>query len=84
MGYDHCRRRAPPPEAMTKGRELLGGRATLRRNRATLGDRQLRLGRDGRWYPFRRSGPGAGTSTWTPEGSPLDAPGGLGEAEVIR
>jgi hypothetical protein len=68
---------SPPPEAMTKGRELLGGRATLRRNRATLGDRQLRLGRDGRWYPFRRSTPGAGAGTWAPDGAPLEAPGGL-------
>ncbi len=70
---------APPPEAMTKGRELLGGRATLRHNRATLGDRQLRLGRDGRWYPFRRSGPGDKAGTWTPDGSPIEGPTGKAE-----
>lgn len=58
---------------MIKGRELLGGPATLRGNRATLGDRQLRLGRDGRWYPFRRSGRGARTGPWTPDGAPVEA-----------
>ncbi len=64
---------SPQREAMTKGRELLGGRATVRGNRATLADRQLRLGRDGRWYPFRRSGRGAGAGTWTPDGAPIEA-----------
>jgi hypothetical protein len=61
-----------PRSSMTAGRDLLGGRATLRRNRATFGDRQLRLGRDGRWYPFRRSGRGAGTPLWTPDGPPIE------------
>jgi hypothetical protein len=61
-----------PRSSMTAGRDLLGGRATLRRNRATFGDRQLRLGRDGRWYPFRRSGRGAGTPLWTPDGPPVE------------
>jgi hypothetical protein len=55
-------------EAMMKGRALLGGQATVRRNRVTLADRQLRLGRDGRWYPFRRSGRGSGAAAWTPDG----------------
>jgi hypothetical protein len=64
---------SPPGDAMTKGRELLGGRATVRGNRATHADRQLRLGRDGRWYPFRRSGRGAGAGTWTPDGAPIEA-----------
>ncbi|MGO9658107.1 MAG: SWIM zinc finger family protein [Acidimicrobiales bacterium] len=63
----------PPSHEMIKGRELLGGPATLRGNRATLGDRQLRLGRDGRWYPFRRSGRGARTGPWTPDGAPVEA-----------
>ena len=58
-----------PRASMMGGRVLLGGRATVRRNRATLVDRQLRLGRDGRWYPFRRSG--RGTGAWTPDGVPL-------------
>ena len=59
----------PQRDSMMRGRALLGGRATVRRNRATLGDRQLRLGRDGRWYPFRRSGRGAAAGTWTPDGA---------------
>jgi hypothetical protein len=64
---------SPRRDEMMKGRELLGGQATLRGNRATLGNRQLRLGREGRWYPFRRSGRGAGAGTWTPDGAPLEA-----------
>jgi hypothetical protein len=60
-------------EPMVQGRALLGGQATVRRNRVTLADRQLRLGRDGRWYPFRRSGRSAGAVTWTPDGAPIEA-----------
>ncbi|MDA8265934.1 MAG: SWIM zinc finger family protein [Actinomycetota bacterium] len=60
-----------PPEVMAKGRALLGQGATVRRNRVTLGARQLRLGRDGRWYPFRRSG--RGTGAWAPDGPPTEA-----------
>jgi hypothetical protein len=59
-------------EAMMKGRALLGGQATVRRNRVTLADRQLRLGRDGRWYPFRRSGHASGAAAWTPDGPPIE------------
>jgi hypothetical protein len=66
---------SPPHGQMTRGRELLAGQATLRGNGATLGNRQLRLGRDGRWYPFRRSGRGAGAGTWTPDGAPIEAAG---------
>ena len=44
-----------PRESMRRGQTMLGEQATVRRNRATCGDRQLRLGRDGRWYPFRRA-----------------------------
>jgi hypothetical protein len=62
-------------DSMMRGRALLGGRATVRRNRATLGDRQLRLGRDGRWYPFRRSGRGTGVGMWTPDGAPVEVDG---------
>ncbi len=61
-----------PRDSMTVGRALLGGQATVRRNRATLGERQLRLGRDGRWYPFRRSGRGAGAGAWMPDGTPIE------------
>ncbi|ASO20526.1 putative Zn finger protein [Actinoalloteichus hoggarensis] len=41
------------------------------RNRWTADDRgvQLRLGRDGRWYPFRRDG-----DSWHPAGPPGDDP----------
>jgi len=61
-----------PRDSMTVGRALLGAQATIRRNRATLGERQLRLGRDGRWYPFRRSGRGASAAVWTPDGAPIE------------
>ncbi len=61
-----------PRGAMALGRAMLGGQATVRRNRATLGERQLRLGRDGRWYPFRRAGRGTGAAVWTPDGAPVE------------
>ncbi len=60
-----------PRGSMTVGRALLGAQATVRRNRATLGERQLRLGRDGRWYPFRRSARGRSAAAWTPDGAPI-------------
>jgi hypothetical protein len=63
-----------PRDSMMSGRALLGGQARIRHNRVTLGERQLRLGRDGRWYPFRRSGRGAGgagAGAWTPDGAPI-------------
>jgi hypothetical protein len=62
-----------PRDSMLSGRELLGERATVRRNRVTLGERQLRLGRNGRWYPFRRSRRGTGAAVWTPDGTPVEA-----------
>ncbi len=58
----------PPPSALTFGRMLLGAAASAWRNRLTLDDRQLRLGRDGRWYPFRRRRNGS----WDPDGPPLE------------
>jgi len=64
-----------PRDSMVSGRARLGGQATVRRNRATSGERQLRLGRDGRWYPFRRSGRGAGAGAWTPDGVPIEGDG---------
>lgn len=57
-------------EDMAKGRELLGTGATVWRNRVTLGDRQLRLGRDGRWYPFRRQARRP-SGAWLPDGVPV-------------
>lgn len=59
----------PGPGPLSVGRALLGRSARSWRNRVTLGERQLRLGRDGRWYPFRRDG----TGHWSPDGSPLAA-----------
>jgi len=44
----------PPPDAMAEGREALGSGARASANRVTLGDRQMRLGRDGTWYPYRK------------------------------
>ncbi|MDA8072993.1 MAG: SWIM zinc finger family protein [Actinomycetota bacterium] len=57
----------PGAEVLAGGRALLGPGASGRRNRVTLGDRQLRLGRDGRWYPYRKVGAG-----WDPDGAPVD------------
>ncbi len=57
----------PPPGALEGARRLLGKGAAARRNRVTLGERQLRLGRDGRLHPYRR---GAGRE-WEPDGPPF-------------
>ncbi|MDA8076349.1 MAG: SWIM zinc finger family protein [Actinomycetota bacterium] len=59
----------PGPSAMAEGRDLLGEHATLRRNRLTAADRQLRLGRDGCWYPYRKASDGG----WDPDGPGLPA-----------
>ena len=59
----------PSPSALATGRMLLGEAASAWRNRLTLGDRQLRLGPDGRWYPLRRRRGGS----WDPDGPPLEA-----------
>jgi hypothetical protein len=59
-----------PAEALAAGRAMLGTGARGRRNRVTLTERQLRLGRDGRWYPYRRSGRNG--SVWQPDGPPHD------------
>lgn len=59
----------PSPSTLAIGRMLLGEAASAWRNRLTLGDRQLRLGRDGRWYPFRRGR----DASWDPDGRPLEA-----------
>ncbi|MGZ4618828.1 MAG: hypothetical protein ACXV3F_08910 [Frankiaceae bacterium] len=57
--------RGPPVE----GKEALGPGARVWRNRVTLGGRQLRLGRDGRWYGFARASVG-----WDLRGAPDDDP----------
>jgi hypothetical protein len=54
----------PGRDDLQDGRRQLGKGATARRNRVTLGDRQLRLGQDGRWYPYRRSA----DRGWDPDG----------------
>jgi hypothetical protein len=77
----------PSQEQLRSGRAVAGAGVTARRNRLTRGDRQLRLGRDGRWYPFRKSRAG-----WDPDGPPLaekpvrpTAPAGSGDpAEAAR
>jgi len=56
----------PTPEQLWSGRAAAGAGVVARRNRLTRGDRQLRLGRDGRWYPFRKAKAG-----WDPDGPPL-------------
>lgn len=54
---------SPPPEDLLEGRAALGGQVRAWRNRLTRGSRQLRLGRDHRWHPYRRVGP-----AWEPAG----------------
>src|SRR6266511_1208370 len=60
----------PSPSALAIGRMQIGRASSAWRNRLTLGDRQLRLGRDGRWYPFRRRR----DASWDPDGQPLESP----------
>jgi uncharacterized Zn finger protein len=60
---------SPEAALMQEGIERLGPRATLWRNRVTLEGRQLRLGKDRCWYPFRK-GPG---SSWLLDGEPFAA-----------
>jgi hypothetical protein len=57
----------PGPVPLAAGRVLLGSAATVGRNRVTFGEHQLRLGRDGRWYPFRKDRAGR----WNPDGAPV-------------
>jgi uncharacterized Zn finger protein len=56
----------PDSDRLAVGRSLLGSGATARHNRVTLGERQLRLGRSGRWYPFRKD-----RGSWSPDGAPI-------------
>lgn len=61
----------PPAGRLTPGEGLLPGKGPARtwRNRLTRGEHQLRLGRDGLWYPYRRSG----RAGWEPSGPPVAA-----------
>lgn len=61
----------PGPVAMAEGRQLLGSPSTTRRNRVTAGDAQIRLGRDGCWYRYRRASDGG----WDPDGPGVPAAG---------
>lgn len=75
----------PGPVPVLAGHAMLGPGATARRNRVTLGERQLRLGRDGRWYPFRKDRAGR----WNPDGVPItpvadDEVGNLQEEADVR
>ncbi|MFH8573563.1 SWF or SNF family helicase [Streptomyces sp. NPDC017993] len=74
--------RSPEPEALARATDSLASawqegdtRPRLRaaRNRWTVvgGDAQLRYGRDGRWWPFRKEG-----GQWAPAGPPTDDPAG--------
>ena len=56
----------PEASELDEARSALGPGAKAWRNRITAGDRQIRIGRDGRWYPYRRSG-----ESWDPQGTPL-------------
>lgn len=68
----------PDPSLAEAGRALLGPGATLRKNRVTLGARQLRLGPDGRWYPFSKERNG----TWAPAGPAIEIARSDADAEV--
>ena len=57
----------PHPAELAPGLQSLGPSTIVRRNRLTHGDEQLRLGRDGRWYPFRKTRHG-----WDPNGPPFE------------
>jgi uncharacterized Zn finger protein len=67
--------------ALAAGRAALaertGGRPRVTRNRVTSGGAQLRLGRDGRWYPYTKSG-----TDWDPAGPPDPNPATA--ASVLR
>ena len=57
----------PDPGQLDPGRRRLGSSAITRRNRLTRDDEQLRLGRDGSWYPYRKTRHG-----WDPDGPPFE------------
>lgn len=53
----------PAAGALAAGRAALGTGARAKDNQLTAGDRQLRLGSDGRWYPYLRK-----AGRWDPVG----------------
>ena len=57
----------PAPELLAVGRRALGPGVRASRNRLTKGDRQLRLGRDGRFYPYAKV-----RGRWHPDGRGLE------------
>lgn len=69
----------PEAAALAPGRGILGSGAVVRHNRVTKGERQLRLGRDGRWYPYSKDK----ARRWSPDGPPITAPrpGDLGDLD---
>jgi SWIM zinc finger len=52
----------PSPSDLAPGRAELGARSRVSANRVSLGDRQLRLGRDRKWYRYRKV-----RGAWQPE-----------------
>ncbi len=56
-------------DARTALRAATGGTARLRHNRLSVAELQLRLGRDYRWYPYRRV-----DLSWEPAGPPHPDP----------
>ena len=59
----------PVRDELDEGRRALGPAVRARANRLTDGDRQLRLGTDGRWHPYQRSG-----VAWDPAGPAVADP----------
>jgi uncharacterized Zn finger protein len=62
-----------PPADLARARTALAddeyGEPRIWRNRLSIGERQIRLGRDGRWYPFREQ-----SGEWWPAGPPAPDP----------
>ncbi|HUJ64520.1 MAG TPA: SWIM zinc finger family protein [Acidimicrobiales bacterium] len=59
----------PSPSDLAPGRAELGSGSRLSANRVSLGDRQLRLGQDGKWYRYRKV-----RGAWQPEAEAIDFP----------
>lgn len=55
----------PDPSEMARARAQLGPGSRVSHNHVTRGEDQLRLGRDGRWYAYRRV-----RGAWQPETAP--------------
>ncbi|GGS47844.1 SWIM zinc finger family protein [Actinokineospora fastidiosa] len=59
----------PPAADLARGRDAVASvadaEAEVAANRITVGAAQVRLGRDGRWYPYRERG-----GRWWPSGAP--------------